>query len=483
VSDRAHAAGLGSYRATFAALAFGVGSFALLQSSTVTALPHIQRELGASQATASWILTAFLVSASVATPIAGRLGDARGKRAVLIGSLLLLAIGSLLAAVSSNMDLMIVARVIQGASGGVVPLAFGILRDEVPEDHLHAAIGVTSSLLAAGFGLGIVVAGPIVESLGFHWLFLMSSFPAAIAIAGVLALIPNSRVKSRERIPALPAVLMAGWLICLLFGVTQAPVWGWASTGVLALFVAGVLLLVMWFESERRAPVPLIDLRMMRLRGVWTTNLVALLIGVTMYGSFGFFPQFNQTPASAGYGFGVSATEAGYMMLPTAVLSFLCGTFSGRLSRAIGTRRVIVLGCFINAAGLFFVAFAHHEKWHMYAAAAVTGLGTGLCFAALPNAVMDAVKSAQTGVATGMNANIRTIGGSLGSAVMTSLVAAEVSSSGYATEAAYVVGFVFLGGAAVLAGAAGFMTPGRKKVASGAQRRPDVLITEEGVVT
>jgi MFS family permease len=203
-----------------------------------------------------------------------------------------------------------------------------------------------------------------------------------------------------------------------------------------------------------------------------------------MYGSFGFFPQFNQTPASAGYGFGVSATEAGYMMLPTAVLSFLCGTFSGRLSRAIGTRRVIVLGCFINAAGLFFVAFAHHEKWHMYAAAAVTGLGTGLCFAALPNAVMDAVKSAQTGVATGMNANIRTIGGALGSAVMTSLVAAEVSPSGYASEAAYVVGFVFLGVAAVLAGAAGFSIPSkRKKLASSAQRPPNVLMAEEGEAT
>lgn len=203
-------AGFGDYRAIFGVLAFGVGSFSLLQSTAVPTLPLIQEELGASQAAASWILTAFLLSASVATPIAGRLGDARGKKKVLIGSLLLLAVGSLLAAVSTNMDMMILARVVQGASGGALPLSFGILRDELPDEHVYTAISLTSSLLAVGFGLGIVIAGPIVESLGYHWLFLMPMVASAVAVAGVLFLVPESRVKSRERIPALPAILMAG---------------------------------------------------------------------------------------------------------------------------------------------------------------------------------------------------------------------------------------------------------------------------------
>lgn len=449
------------YRLTFCILALGVSSYALLQSMSVPTMPTIQAELHASQSATAWVLTAFLLSASVATPIVGRLGDSYGKKKMFVISILMLAVGSLVAALAPNISVMILARVVQGVGGGCLPLAFGIIRDELPHKHVPTAIGLTSSLLAVGFGVGIVVAGPIMDGLGYHWIFLLPMLVAILAALGALFLVPESPVRSGEHIPVLPGVLLGGWLVALLVGASRAPHWGWGSWQVVGLMALAVVLFCAWVYTESHVRIPLVDLRMMRLRGVWTANLVALLIGVAMYGSFGFFPQFNQTPSSAGYGFTASVTESGHMMLPTAILSFICGFITARLAQAIGTRQVIVIGSAITAVGVFMAAFQHTEKWDMYVAGGITGLGTGLCFACLANAVVDAVPPAQTGIATGMNSNIRTIGGSIGTAITTSLVTADVQKSGYPVEHGYVVGFCFLAGAAVLAALAGLLIPGR----------------------
>ena len=449
----------GDYRITFAVLALGVSAYSLLQSLTVPTLPLLQRELGASQSAASWVLTAFLLSASVATPIVGRLGDSYGKKRMLVLSLVLLSSGALLAGLAPNIGVMLLARVVQGAGGGCLPLSFGIIRDELPSRHVATAISLTSSLLAVGFGVGLVVAGPIVEALDYHWLALLPMLVASAAAVGTMLLVPESPVRSGEHIPVLPAVLLGGWLVALLVGVSRAPHWGWLSWQVLALFLVAILLFGVWFAVERRERIPLIDLRMMARRGVWTANLVAFLIGIAMYGSFGLYPQFDQTPTSTGYGFGASVAEVGQMMLPSAVLTFVCGLCSARLAARFGSRAVISVGSAITAGGILMAAFAHAERWQMYVAGGLTGLGAGLVFACLANAVLDAVPPAQTGVATGMNSNIRTVGGAFGSAVMTSLVTAQLLPSGYPTEHGYLVGFIFLGVAGVFAAVAALLIP------------------------
>jgi EmrB/QacA subfamily drug resistance transporter len=447
------------HRLIYCVLAIGVSSYSLLQSMTVPALPRIQQELGTDQATVSWVLTAFLLSASVATPIAGRLGDSVGKRRVLVLSLGALAVGAVAAALAPSVQVMIGARVLQGLGGGCLPLAFGIIRDELPPRRIAGAIALTSSLLAVGFGAGIVVAGPIIDAFGYHWLFLL---PAAVSATGALAarlVVPESPTRSGEPVPAIPAILLTGWLVALLVGVSKAPHWGWSSPRVVGFLGVASVLAAVWIRRELRIPVPLIDLRLMARRGVWTANLVAVLIGVAMYGSFGFFPQFNQTPPANGYGFGASVAEAGHMMLPAAAATFFCGLCAAGLAKRIGVRQAIVLGCLVASGGLVMAAAWHAERWQMYVAAGVTGLGTGLTFACLANAVVAAVPAGRTGMATGMNANIRTLGGSVGAAVMTTLVTAKMQRSGYPTEHGYVAGFAFLAGAAGLAGVAGMLIP------------------------
>jgi MFS family permease len=195
---------------------------------------------------------------------------------------------------------------------------------------------------------------------------------------------------------------------------------------------------------EQRSSSPLIDMQMMRLPAVWTTNLVALLVGFGMYASFGFLPQFTQTPTAAGYGFDASITESGLILLPSSFTMFVVGLYSARAARRIGPKSVVVVGCLVVASAMAIVAFAHDHLWQIYLSNAIMGAGMGLIFACLSNLIVAAVPPEQTGVASGMNANIRTIGGSVGAAVMATIVTANVLPSGLPTESGYTHGFLAL---------------------------------------
>src|SRR5262249_7542891 len=173
-------------------LALGGAAYALLQSLVVPALPVLQHDLHTSTAGIAWVFTAYLLAASVVTPIAGRLGDMFGKKRVLVIALAGLAAGSLLAAVAGSLTLMIVARTIQGAGGAIFPLAFGILRDEFPRERLAGAIALVSGILGIGGGLGIVLAGQILDHLSYHWLFWIPLPGTLVAALAAVRVVPES---------------------------------------------------------------------------------------------------------------------------------------------------------------------------------------------------------------------------------------------------------------------------------------------------
>ncbi|MCW2710563.1 MAG: stp 6, partial [Marmoricola sp.] len=216
-----------SHRITLAVLMIAVASFALLQSLVVPVLAELQTAFGTDQGTITWVLTAYLLSASICTPLLGRLGDVLGKKRILVVTLAALSIGSLLAALSQNIAWLILARIVQGAGGGVLPLSFGIIRDEFPREKVNGALSVIASLAAVGFGIGIVVAGPIVDLLSYHWLFWLPMVATAAAALGGVFLVPESPVRTPGRIPVIPAVLLSSWLVTLLLGLSQGNSWGW----------------------------------------------------------------------------------------------------------------------------------------------------------------------------------------------------------------------------------------------------------------
>lgn len=458
---------------TFAVLTVAVSSFTLLQSLIIPVLSVIQARFETDQTTVTWVLTAYLLSASVCTPLLGRIGDKVGKKRMMVVTLVALSVGSLLAALAPSVGWLIAARVVQGAGGGVLPLSFGIIRDEFDPERRGGALSVIASLAAVGFGFGIVMGGPIVEGLGYTWLFWLPMIVTALAALTAALLIPESPVKTPGRIPVTPAILLSAWLVCVLLAVSEGNVWGWTSVPVIALLVVGVALAALWIWVELHVPVPLIDMRMMQLRGVWTTNAVAAGVGFGMFAAFGFLPQFLQTPPSAGYGFDATVTESGRLLLPSAVASFCIGFFTARFIQRFGARAVIVTGTLLNALAFGSMALFHDATWQLYAATTVQGVGGGLVFASLANVVIASVPAHQTGVASGMNANIRTIGGAIGSAVMAGVVTSRVGSDGLPLESGYTAGFAVLAVGMLVAALAATRIPEIRECKGGALRDAD----------
>ncbi len=434
-------------------------AFAMLQSLVIPVLPTFQAELGVSQSAVTWVLTAYLLSASICTPIVGRLGDLTGKKRMLLIALVALAAGCLLAALASSLPMLILARVVQGVGGAVLPLSFGIVRDEFPPDRVPGAVSLLSSLAAAGAGVGLVLAGPIVDLLGLPWLFWAPMVLLVLAAGAAYVVVPESTVRAPGRVNLLAAALLSAWLVFLLLPVSQASTWGWGSPAVLGLLALALIVGALWVLVETRARFPLIDMQMMRLRPVWTTNAVALLIGAAMYAAFAFLPQFLQTPTSTGYGFGASVGEAGLIMLPQAAAAFLLGLGAGRLGMRYGSKNVLIVGILVAVLGYVLFVLAHEERWQVYPIVTVMGAGFGLTFASMSTLIVAAVAKDQTGVASGMNANIRTIGGSLGAALMAGVVTATLGPSGLPTESAYTTGFALLTGVLVLAAATALLIP------------------------
>jgi EmrB/QacA subfamily drug resistance transporter len=467
---------------TFAVLATSVGAFALLQSLVIPVLPTVQAGLHTSQNTVTWVLTAYLLSASVFTPIVGRLGDMWGKARMLVIALAVLAVGSFLSAIAGSIDIMILGRVIQGVGGGVMPLAFGIIRDEFPKEKVPGAVGTLAALTAVGAGLGIVFAGPIVDLFNYHWLFWIPAVVVVVAAVAAKIVVPESLVRSGGKINWLAAVLLSGWLVAALVPISEAPTWGWTSGRVLGLFAAALVIAVLWVVVETRSAEPLIDMRMMRLPVVWTANLVAFLFGFGMYSIFAFLPEFVQTPSSAGYGFGLSITGSGLAILPLSVGMFVFGLVSGRLTPKYGGKVIVVVGSVISIVPFFMLIVAHDHLWEPVVAIGVLGIGFGLAFAAMSNLIVEGVPPAQTGVASGMNANIRTLGGSVGAAIMSSIVTSSARADGLPTNAGYTHGFALLTGAAAVCAVAACLVPSARRRASRAEMVAALPHPELGLV-
>ncbi len=454
------------HNVTLAVLALGALSYALLQTMVAPALPEIQHELGATPTQVTWVLTVYLLSASIFTPIFGRLGDMFGKERMLVFVLGLFAVGSLIAALSSSLALLVAGRAVQGAAGAVFPLAFGIIRDEFPRDRVATGIGLISATFGIGGGAGLVLSGLIVDNLSYRWIFWFGLVVVVIATIATRLWVPESPVKSPARVDYGGAALFSAGLTAFLVAVSEGNSWGWGSARIVGLFVAAAVLLVIWVRFEQRVSEPLVDIDLLRVRGVWTTNLTGFLIGFGMFGSFILVPQFVQMPEASGYGFGVGVTGAGLFLLPSTVVMLVAGPLAGTLAGRVGSKVPLLIGTACASISFILLAVAHEHPWQIVLAVAFLGFGIGMSFASMANLIVDAVPQHQTGEATGVNTIMRTVGGAFGAQIAATIITNHFepgtsfpSESGF--EAAFVMGAV----AVAAAFAAATLIPGRRRVA------------------
>jgi EmrB/QacA subfamily drug resistance transporter len=447
-------------------------AFALQQTLVVPALPTLQRELDTTTSWVTWVLTVFLLTASVSTPLLGKLGDQYGKERMLVVSLSVFLVGCIGAAFAPNIWTLIAFRALSGAGGAIFPLSFGIIRDEFPPEKVKVGIGLLSAVFGVGGGLGVVISGVIVDHASWRWLFIVGAIPVAASIVLTHRFVPESPVKTPSRLDVPGALLLSAGLIALLVGLTEGESWGWTSTRIVGLFAAAVVLLWAWLAVELRVPEPMVDVAMLMQRPVLLTNVTTLISGFAMLASYVLVPNFVQMPGDlpdelarlVDYGFGASATEAGLYLLPSSIVMLFAGPAAGLLGRRYGSKWPLALGMALISAGAVVLAEWHSAPWQIVVAMIALGTGVAFGFAAMAALITESVRPTETGIATGMNTVMRTLGGVVGGQVGAALLTARtIGDTSVPDESAFAIAFwLSAGAAAVAAVVAIFITAPRR---------------------
>jgi MFS family permease len=425
-------------------------SFALAQTAIAPALDNMARTLHHSRSDVTWVLTAYFISSAVLTPVFGRLGDLYGKRRVLGWSLLLFSVGSVISALAPGLALVLLGRVVQGAGGGIFPLAFGLVRDVLPRDRVAGGLGTISALTGVGAGFGLLLGGAISDALGYEFVFWLGAVPALIASVLIPRVVPDTGIRARGSVDVVGALGLALALALPLLALSRGAQWGWSSSRVLLLAAVGGMSLAAFAIRSLRSTSPLVDLRLLGRPVLLRTNLATFLVGVVLYVPFLLIPLIAQAPHSSGYGLGWSATGAGLLLVPGCFVGLASGTITGRLVRRFGSKVPMAMGAGLAALGLALMSVAHSSVPELLALGMLTSLGTSLSFSAMPNLIIEAVSPDQTGESTGVNSVVRTVGAAVGSQTIAVLLATLVRHGTVQPSSAALTAGFLIGSAAAL---------------------------------
>lgn len=439
---------------TVVALCFGGLAAATTQTMVIPVQGELGRLLQTSEANASWVVTATLVAAAVAMPIAGRLGDIFGKQRVLVVNALLLLVGSVVCALSDTLLPMLAGRVLQGCAMGFIPLGIALMREVVPPRLAATGMAAMSATLGVGGAVGLPLAAWIVQDLSWHALFWVSAGLAAAVVAAVLLVVPHVDDAVGGRFDVVGALGLAIGLVAVLVAVSKGNEWGWIEGRTLGLLVAGILVLLVWGSYELRVIDPLCDLRVSARGPVLLTNLAAILIGFGMMASAIVVPRLLQAPAETGYGLDQSLLATGLWMAPGGLVMMAFSPVAGRLLHNLGARTTLMTGGAVLGAGYLFSVFLMAEPWQLLVASCITSAGVGIGYAAMPALILESVPASEAGSGVGINGLMRSIGTSVSSAAMAAILTAwtvDLAGGALPAEGAFRLCFV-VGAAAAFAG-------------------------------
>lgn len=458
--DEAQGKGAGRVgRGSLAVLALAAVAFSVAQTAVVPAIDELSRALHASPRDISWVMSAYLMSAAILTPVAGRLGDMAGKRRMLVIVLAVFTLAGVGAALAPNVWVLVGCRVVQGIGGGVYPLCFGIIGDTFPADRRPVALGVISALTGIGAGGGLLMGGLLLDHASWHWIFWSGAITSGCALAGTLWL-PERGVRSPGRVDVVGVLLLAVGLTAPLFALTRTATWGWGDPRTLGLVAAGLLVLAVFVLYELRVAEPLVDMRVLSRRVVLVTDFTVLLFGFGMFGAFVLVLQLAETPRTFGYGFGLNATGAGLVLIPGTIAMLFAGTASGRLWPRFGPKVPLTAGSLIAATGLAVLAAEHDSRLTVTLLTTAVLAGIGMGMAAVPNLIIEAVPPDKTGESNGVNSLLRSVGASIGSQVVATLLAGSITAAQpVPSDTAITQAFCLGAGALVIAAIAGFLVP------------------------
>ncbi|MFB4297385.1 MFS transporter [Actinomadura sp. NTSP31] len=406
-----------------AVLAFAGIVVAVMQTLLIPVIGQLPQLLHTSLSNSTWAMTATLLSGAVATPIMGRLGDLYGKKRMMLVSVGTVVVGSLVAAVSSELLLVVAGRAIQGFAMGAIPLGIGLMRDSLPRERLGSALALMSSSIGVGGALGLPVAAYIAQHFSWHMLFYGSAALGVISFLLVLFAVPESKVRAQGRYDFPGTIGLTAGLLAVLLPITKGGDWGWTNPRTLGIGAAGVVILLLWGVVELRLRDPLVDLRTTARRQVLLTNLAAITVGVSFYAMSLVLPQLLELPTATGYGLGQSLLVAGLTVAPMGVAMMLVSPLSARVSAAYGAKTSLILGMIVIGGGYAAAQGLMGAVWQVALISTIVGAGIGLAYSALPTLILGAVDPSESGAANGVNTLMRSIGTSVSSALLGTVLA------------------------------------------------------------
>jgi MFS family permease len=473
-------------RGVVATLAFAGITAAIMQTLVTPLIAELPQILHTTSSNAAWVITVTLLVAAVFVPVSGRLGDLLGKRRMLIACSVPLIAGSVVCALSSSVIPMIIGRGLQGMGMGMLPLGIALLRDVVPAEKLSSSIALVSASMGIGGGLGLPIASAVAQYTNWRVLFWGSAALAVAVAALIWFLIPDVPAGAKGQRFDLPGALGLGaGLVSLLLAVSKGADWGWGSATTLGLFTAAVVILVGWGMWELRTRDPLVDLRTTARPRVLLTNLASIFVGTAMYASMLVVPQLLQFPEATGYGLGQSMLAAGLWMAPGGLMMMIVSPLGGKLTDARGPKFTLISGVLVIAAGYGLSLALMGSAWGLMLVTIVTSSGVGLAYGAMPALIMGSVPLSETAAANGFNTLMRSLGTSVGSAVIGVVLAQMTTTMGgytFASEDGFRTALMIGGGVALLGAVIAAAIPAVRVVAGSGDETAPVTESDQAAV-
>ncbi|MFB6871013.1 MFS transporter [Streptomyces sp. NPDC056323] len=454
-----------------ATLAIAGTTAAIMQTLVTPLIAKLPQILSTTPSNAAWVITVTLLVSAVCVPVSGRLGDMVGKRRMLLVCSVPLIVGSVVCALSSSVVPMIVGRGLQGMGMGVLPLGIALLRDVVPAEKLSSSIALVSASMGIGGALGLPIAAAVAQYTNWRVLFWGSAGLATVVALLIWFLIPDVPAGAKgQRFDVLGALGLGAGLVCLLLAVSKGADWGWGSTTTLGLFAAAVVVLLAWGLWELRTRDPLVDLRTTARPRVLMTNLASVFVGFGMYASMLIAPQLLQLPSATGYGLGQSMLAAGLWLAPGGIMMMIVSPLGGKLIDARGPKFTLVCGILVIAVGYGLALVLMGSAWGLMVVGMVTSSGVGLAYGAMPALIMGSVPLSETAAANGFNTLMRSLGTSIGAAVIGVVLSQmTVTIGGYSltSENGFRTGLMVGCGVALVAAVIAAAIPATRRAESG----------------